>query len=144
MLQICNFKNQLKFSFKIYLTGFNMLCFIKPCLCASHDWLDDPLSHMRCLKENPMSASRNCSHSTQCQRTIYSATYFREKCRKGVREIWFEKYGSRKMVDQKKRWFYTINPHFFRFKESGWPEKKNPSLHNHFSRTTFLHFSTLF
>ena len=34
--------------------------------------------------------------------------------RKVVREIWFEKSGSRKVVDQKKRWFYTINPHFFR------------------------------
>ena len=30
------------------------------------------------------------------------------------REIWFEK-----MVDQKKRWFYTINPHFFRLEKSG-------------------------
>ena len=72
MLQICNFKNQLKLSknnFHSKYTShvrFNMLCFIKPCLCASHDWLDDPLSHMRCLKENPKSASRNCSHSTQC------------------------------------------------------------------------------
>ena len=29
------------------------------------------------------------------------------------------------MVDQKKRWVYTINPHFFWFEESGWPEKKS-------------------
>ena len=35
------------------------------------------------------------------------------------REIWFEKSGSRKVIDQ----------------------KKNLSLQNHFSRTTFLHFS---
>ena len=30
-----------------------------------------------------------------------------------VREIWFKKSGSRKVVDQKKRWFYTVNQHFF-------------------------------
>jgi hypothetical protein len=28
---------------------------------------------------------------------------------------------------------------FFWFEKSGWPEKKNKSLKNHFSRTTFLH-----
>ena len=50
-----------------------------------------------------------------------------------VREIWFEKSGSRKVVDQKKRWFYTINPHFFRLEKSGWPEKKIRVW-----RTTFL------
>ena len=27
------------------------------------------------------------------------------------------------MADQKKRWFYTINPPFFRLEKSGWPEK---------------------
>ena len=37
------------------------------------------------------------------------------------------------MVDQKKRWFYTINPHFFRLEKSGWPEKKIRVC-----RTTFL------
>ena len=37
------------------------------------------------------------------------------------------------MVDQKKRWFYTINPHFFWFEKSGWPEKKIRVW-----RTTFL------
>ena len=42
-----------------------------------------------------------------------------------VREIWFEISGLRKVVDQKKRWFYTINPHFFRLEKSGWPEKKS-------------------
>ena len=36
-----------------------------------------------------------------------------------VVEKWFEKSGSRKVVDQKKRWFYTINPHFFRLEKSG-------------------------
>ena len=50
-----------------------------------------------------------------------------------VREIWFKKSGSRKVVDQKKRWFYTINPHFFRLEKSGWPEKKIRVW-----RTTFL------
>ena len=39
--------------------------------------------------------------------------------RKVVREIWFKKSGWRKVVDQKKRWFYTINPHFFRLEKSG-------------------------
>ena len=51
--------------------------------------------------------------------TIYSATTFLERCRKVVREIWFENSGSRKVVDQKKRWFYTINSHFFLFEKSG-------------------------
>ena len=37
------------------------------------------------------------------------------------------------MVDQKKRWFYTINPHFFWLEKSGWPEKKIRVW-----RTTFL------
>ena len=46
------------------------------------------------------------------------------KCRKVVREIWFEKSGSRNLVREK--WL---------------TRKKNPSLKNHFSRTTFLHFS---
>jgi hypothetical protein len=45
-----------------------------------------------------------------------------------VLEIWFEKSGSensdffsgsRKVVDQKKRWDYTINPTFFRMEKSG-------------------------
>ena len=40
-----------------------------------------------------------------------------------VREKWFFKLGffsgSRKVVDQKKRWFYTINPPFFRLEKSG-------------------------
>ena len=50
-----------------------------------------------------------------------------------VREIWFEKSGSansdffsgsRKVVDQKNRWVYTINPREIWFEKSGWPEKK--------------------
>ena len=39
--------------------------------------------------------------------------------RKVVPEKWFEKSGSRKVVDQKKRWFYIINPPFFRLENSG-------------------------
>ena len=35
------------------------------------------------------------------QWTIYSATSFLEKCRKVVREIWFEKSGSRNLVREK-------------------------------------------
>ena len=50
-----------------------------------------------------------------------------------VREIWFKKSGSRKVVDQKKRWFYSINPPFLWFEKSGWPEKKIRVC-----RTTFL------
>ena len=50
-----------------------------------------------------------------------------------VREIWFEKSGSRKVVDQKKGWFYSINPPFLWFEKSGWPEKKIRVC-----RTTFL------
>ena len=67
-------------------------------------------------------------------------------------EIWFEKSGSRNLV--REIWF----------ENSGWPEKKmvlyhrssffqvgekrltrikNPSLQNHFSRTTFLYFSRI-
>ena len=45
--------------------------------------------------------------------------HFSRNCRKVVREIWFEKSGSRKVVDQKKK----------------------SQFQNHFSRTTFLHFS---
>ena len=33
--------------------------------------------------------------------TIYSETSFLEKCRKVVREIWFEKAGSRNLVREK-------------------------------------------
>ena len=33
--------------------------------------------------------------------TIYSETSFLEKCRKVVREIWFEKSGSRNLVREK-------------------------------------------
>ena len=46
-------------------------------------------------------------------------------------EIWFEKSVSRNMV--RKRWFYTVNPPFFWFEKSGWPEKKDWVC-----RTTFL------
>ena len=75
--------------------------------------------------------------------------------RKVVLQTWIFFSGSRKVVYQKKRWVYTINPAFFRLEKSGSPNpdffflvrekwltrKKNPSLQNHFSRTTFLHFS---
>ena len=52
--------------------------------------------------------------------TIYSVTTFLKKCRQVVWEIWFT---------------------FFRLEKSGWPEKKNPTLQNHFSWTNFLRFS---
>ena len=42
-----------------------------------------------------------------------------------VWKIWFKKSGSRKVVDQKKRCFFTINPSFFKLEKSGWPEKKS-------------------
>ena len=49
----------------------------------------------------------------------FSRKVLKSGSRKVVREIWFKKSGSRKMVDQKKRWFYTINPHFSRLEKSG-------------------------
>ena len=61
----------------------------------------------------------SCNFSIEDLGTIYSAITFLESCRKVVGEIWFEKSGSIKVVDQKKRWFYTINPHFFRLEKSG-------------------------
>ena len=42
-----------------------------------------------------------------------------------VREIWFENSGSRKVVEQKKRGFYSINLPLLWFKKSGWSEKKS-------------------
>ena len=50
-----------------------------------------------------------------------------DKSKNLVREIWFQingssnlfYFGSRKVVDQKKWWVYTINPHFFRLEKSG-------------------------
>ena len=82
--------------------------------------------------------------------TIYSATTFLEKCRKVVLQTqiffqvlkkWFCKLrfffcGSRKVVDQEKRWFYTTNPHFFLVREK-WLTRKKIRV----CRTTFLHFS---
>ena len=55
-----------------------------------------------------------------------------------VLEIWFEKSGSRKVVDQEKRWLYTINPPFLGWRKVVDLKKKNPSLQNYFPRTTFL------
>ena len=65
--------------------------------------------------------------------------------------FWFDKSGSTKVVDLKKRWVYNINPPFFRLEKSGFAhseffsglrkmvdQKKNPGLQNH-SRTTFLY-----
>ena len=43
---------------------------------------------------------------------LFCALVFFAVFRNLVREIWFEKSGSRKVVDQRKRWFYTINPPF--------------------------------
>ena len=67
------------------------------------------------------------------QGTFYSAPSILAVFRNVVREMWFEKSGSRKvvlqtwiffsgsrkMVDQKNRWVYTINPPFFRLEKSG-------------------------
>ena len=82
---------------------------------------------------------------TISQRTIYSATSFLEKCRKVVwksglrnlvQEIWFEKSGwpEKNVVIYHKSKFFLV-------REKWLTRKKNPSLKNHFSRTTFLHFS---
>ena len=88
-----------------------------------HDvWKQEKCSSLEPLRGNFYKTGQGVKIA---QWTISSATTFLEKCRKVVREIWFEKSGSRKVVDQKKRWFYTINPHFFRLEKSGWPEKKS-------------------
>ena len=50
-----------------------------------------------------------------------------------VLQTWIFFSGSIKLVDQKKRWIYTINPYFFRLEKSVWPEKKIRVW-----RTTFL------
>ena len=55
--------------------------------------------------------------------TIYSATTFLEKCKKGVREKWFEKSGSKKVVDQKKVVLYYKST-FFLVREKGLTRKK--------------------
>ena len=52
-----------------------------------------------------------------------------------VREIWFEK-----VIDQKKRWFYTINQPFFWFEKSGWPQKKIRVCRTTFLETLFYTF----
>jgi len=79
------------------------------------------------------------------QWTIYSATTFLESCGKVVREKWFEKSGSRNLVQEKwltrKKVVLYHKSTFFQVGEKWLTRKKNPSLKNHFSRTTFLHFS---
>ena len=77
--------------------------------------------------------------------TIYSATTFLEMCRKVIREKWFEKSGSRNLVQEKwltrKKVVLCHKSTFFLVREKWLTRKKNPSLKNHFSRTTLLHFS---
>ena len=65
--------------------------------------------------------------------TIYSATSFLGKCRKVVREIWFEKSSSRKMVDLKKKVILYHKSKKILVREKWLTRKKNPSLKNHFS-----------
>ena len=70
----------------------------------------------------------------------YKSTFFQ------VGEKWFYKLGFFFWFEKSgwpERWVYTINPPFFRLDKSGsensekWlTRKKNPSLQNHFSRTT--------
>ena len=67
------------------------------------------------------------------QSPFYSAPSIFAVLRNLVWEIWFEKSGSRNLVDQKKRWFCTIDLDFFRLEKIGWPEKKIRVF-----RTTFL------
>ena len=54
----------------------------------------------------------------------YSRKVLKSGSRKVVREICFEKSGSRKVVDQKKGGV-ILNPPFFRLDKNGWPEKKS-------------------
>ena len=77
------------------------------------------------------------------QMTVYSATAFLEKCRKVVREKWFEKSGSTKVVDQKKKVILYHKSTFFQVGEKWLTRKKKskfaiPFFSNHFSRTRFL------
>ena len=67
-----------------------------------------------------------------------------------VREIWFEKSGSRNLVREiwfeksgwpEKKMILYHKSNFFQVREKWLTRKKNQSLQNHFSRTTFLHFS---
>ena len=80
-----------------------------------------------------------------CHWTIYSPTTFLERCRKVVREKWLEKSGSRNLVREKwlarKKVVLYYKSTFFQVGEKWLTRKKNTSLKNHFSRTTFLHFS---
>ena len=71
----------------------------------------------------PSSKTPNPNHSP-----FYSAPSIFAVFRNLVREIWFKKSGSansdffsgsRKVVNQKNRWDYTINPPFFRLEKSG-------------------------
>jgi hypothetical protein len=50
-----------------------------------------------------------------------------------VREIWFKKSGSRKVVEQKKWWLYTINPPFF----SGWRKVVQQEKKSEFAEPLF-------
>ena len=51
------------------------------------------------------------------QSPFYSAPSIFAVFRNLVREIWFKKSGSRKVVDQKNSWVYTIHPPFFQVGE---------------------------
>ena len=79
------------------------------------------------------------------QSPFYSAPSIFAVFRNLVQEIWFKKYGSRNMVRVK--WLTRKKGVFIPYihKKSGSrkvvDQKKNLSLQNHFSRTTFLHFS---
>ena len=67
------------------------------------------------------------------QWTISSATTFLEKCRKVVREIWFEKSCSLKVIDQKKKVGLYYKSTFFQVREK-WLARKKIWV----CRTTFL------
>ena len=75
---------------------------------------------------------------------FYSAPSIFAVFRNLVREIWFEKSGSKNLVRDKwltrKKVVLYYKSSFFQVGEKWLTRKKNPSLQNHFSRTTFLHF----
>ena len=60
-------------------------------------------------------------------------------------EKWYEKNGSRNLVGEKwltrKKVVLYYKSTFFQVGEKWLTRKENPSLKNHFSRTTFLYFS---
>ena len=96
------------------------------------------------LKKNAQRRIMKYKNNYTNQWTFYSATsifevwdlrFEKSGLRNLVREIWFKKSG---WPEKKVVLYYKST--FFQVGEKWLTRKKNPSLKNHFSRTTFLHF----